>query len=108
MNSWIEFDFPGSAGPREQGPEFLDHRQRCQLVMFSASNVELALHLAQREMGALFGLAAEPGSVEGTSGGAAGRITRGRGEGIGTAHTVAMAANPPPLHLVLSLNKVSI
>src|SRR5437868_883246 len=64
MNPAIEFDFTGSAGPREQGPELLDHRQRRQLVVFSASNVEFALHLAQREMGALFGLADEPGSVE--------------------------------------------
>src|SRR6202023_2689094 len=87
MNPGIEFDFTGSAGPRKQGPELLDHRQRRQLVVFSASNVELALHLAQREMGALFGLADEPGSVEGSSGGDAVRITRGRGEGVGTAHT---------------------
>jgi len=79
MNPGIEFDFTGSVGPREQGPELLDHRQRRQLVVFSASNVELALHLAQREMGALFGLADEPGSVEGSSGGDAVRITRGRG-----------------------------
>jgi hypothetical protein len=64
MNSWIEFDLTGSAGPPEQGAQLLHHRQRRQFVVFSASNVDLALHLAQREMGALFGLADEPGTVK--------------------------------------------
>ena len=51
MNSWIEFDLTGGAGPPEQGAQLFHHRQWRQVVVFSASNVELALHLAQREMG---------------------------------------------------------
>src|ERR1700730_1950473 len=51
MNPGIEFDFTGSAGPREQGPELLDHRQRRQLVVFRASNGEPALQPAQQRMG---------------------------------------------------------
>src|SRR5580704_3931889 len=56
-------------------------------------------------MGALLSLADEPGSIEGSSGGDAVRITRGRGEGIGSAHAVTMAADSTSLHLFLLIKK---
>src|SRR5208282_5750865 len=57
------------------------------------------------EMGALLCLADEPGSVERSGGRDAFGIACRGGEGVGTAHAVAMAANRTPLHLILSLNK---
>src|SRR5438309_2998667 len=64
MNSWIEFDLTGSAGPPEQGAQLLDHRQRRQVVVLGTSNKELTFDLAQRQMRALLSLADKPGPVE--------------------------------------------
>src|SRR5215467_6323910 len=47
VDTGIQFDLSGGPGPRKQRAELLDHRQRRQLVVLGAGNVEFALHLAQ-------------------------------------------------------------
>jgi hypothetical protein len=47
VDAGVELDFTGGAGPAEQGTEFLDHRQRRQIVVLGAGDVELARGLAQ-------------------------------------------------------------
>jgi hypothetical protein len=48
----------------KQGTELVDHRQRRQIVVLGASNVEFIFRLAQWQMRALLSLADEPGPVK--------------------------------------------
>src|SRR5205085_1682026 len=94
VDARIHLELTGAAGFLEQAAQLLDHRQRRQLVMLRAGDVEFTLALAERQMRALDRVADEPGAVErGRSRDAVG-IARGGSECIGPAHAVADGSEP--------------
>jgi hypothetical protein len=47
MHPGVHLDLAGNACQCEQTLQFLDHWQRCEIVMFGTGNIELAFDLAQ-------------------------------------------------------------
>ncbi|HKM72955.1 MAG TPA: hypothetical protein VKG22_04375 [Stellaceae bacterium] len=46
VDAGVELDLAGGPRPPKQSAQLLDHRQRCQRVVFGARDVKLALDLA--------------------------------------------------------------
>ena len=46
VNAGVQLNLALAAGGGEQSPQLLHHRQRRELIVFGAGDVQLALHLA--------------------------------------------------------------
>ena len=79
MDAGVELDLAAGISLSKQHSELLDHRQRCQIVVLGAGDVEFRFCPAQREMWAFVGVADEPCAVIGGGGSDALGVARRRG-----------------------------
>src|SRR6202011_5330255 len=101
----VELDLTDGPGIPEQHTESLHHRQGCEIVMLGTGYVEFTLDLAQWGVGAFLIVADEPGAVKRGGGGDPRGIACRRGQCIGAAHAIAVAAHWPSLDLALPIGE---
>jgi hypothetical protein len=105
MHPGVNFDLTGNTRLFEQAAQFLNHWHGREIVVLGTGDVELARDFIERKMRALLRLTDQPGAVIRSGRSDAVGIARRSRQGVGTAHTVAVATHRTPLDLALVIDK---